>query len=604
MRNKMTVPEKLQSVRKMMEADGVIAYVVTTADYHNSEYTGAYFETRRFLSGFTGSAGTLIIGLKEAALFTDGRYFIQAEKELSGSGITLMKMGIEGTPAVSDYVKSLLDGKDGSIAMNFKTVTIKDGKDYEQTGAAVVDRDYGSLIWKDRPSMSKEPAFELDIRYAGEDRRAKISRIREYMSEAGAEHHILTTLDDIAWTLNIRGNDILYNPMVLAYLYIGMEDAVLYADRDKFSDELTNRLEKDGVLISDYEAFYHKVESLAESVLYDKDRTNYLVERMLPEQTVRIERTNPEILMKAVKNETETENEKRAHIKDGVAVTKFIYWLKNAVKYGFGEAGDGLQTVTETDAADYLESLRKNQEGYIEPSFGTISAYNANAAMMHYNPYEGDPVVLKPEGILLVDSGGQYLEGTTDVTRTIALGAVSDEIKRHYTAVLRGMLNLSGAKFLKGCIGMNLDILAREPLWEMGLDYRCGTGHGVGYLLGVHEPPNGFRWKKVPERDDGCVLLPGMITTNEPGVYIEGSHGIRIENELLTVSDFTNEYGEYLKFETLTYVPVEMDLVDLPQLTPKETARLKAYQQAVFTVLSPYLNEEEKKWLYHVCCEM
>lgn len=590
----MTVNDKLKAVREMMEEDGAGVYVVTTADYHNSEYVGAYFETRKFLSGFTGSAGTLVVGLEEAALFTDGRYYIQAERELRGTGICLMRMGMEGTPSVLSYVKALLGDSKKKIAMDFKTVPAKDGKKYA-AAAEVLDREYGNLIWDGRPAMSCEPAFELDIRYAGEDRQSKISRIREYMESVHAKQHILTTLDDIAWTLNIRGNDILYNPMVLSYLYISMEEAVLYSDKNKFSEELTAGLKKDGVAICDYNMFYDKLTMLSGNVLLDQDRINYLADRMLPEAVERVERTNPEILMKAVKNETETENIRQAHIKDGTAVTKFIYWLKNAVK---------TKVLTERDAADYLETLRKEQSGYIEPSFTTISAYNANAAMMHYNPYEADAAVLKPEGILLVDSGGQYLEGTTDITRTIALGEVSSEIKAHYTAVLRGMLNLSDAKFLKGCIGMNLDILAREPLWELGLDYRCGTGHGVGYLLGVHEPPNGFRWKKVPEREDGCVLLPGMITTDEPGVYVDGSHGIRIENELLTVSDMTNEYGEFLKFETLTYAPIEMELVDLNQMSPKEKIRLKKYQQAVYNVLSPRLDEEEKKWLYHVCCEI
>lgn len=589
----MTAAEKIKAVRKMMEQDNAGAYVVTSADYHNSEYTGAWFETRKFLSGFTGSAGTLVVGSDKAALFTDGRYFIQAEKELSGSGITLMKMGLEETPTVLSYVKSLLTPENNRIAVDFKTVTAKDGREYENAGE-VIDREYGNRIWADRPSMPKEPVFELDIRYAGEERKSKLSRIRQYMEKVGAKHHILTTLDDIAWTLNIRGNDILYNPMVLSYLYIGMEEAVLYADCGKFSKELTARLKEDGVLLSGYEAFYDRLETLTEGVLYDKERVNYLIVSRLPGTAVLIEQTNPEILMKAVKNQTEADNEKKAHIRDGVAVTKFIYWLKNAVK---------TEQITETDAAEYLENLRKQQEGYIEPSFGTISAYNANAAMMHYNPYTGENAVLKPEGLLLVDSGGQYYEGTTDITRTIALGEVSSEVKTHYTAVLRGMLNLSAARFLKGCIGMNLDILARGPLWEMGLDYRCGTGHGVGYLLGVHEPPNGFRWKKVPEREDGCVLLPGMITTDEPGVYIEGSHGIRIENELLTVSDFTNEYGEYLKFETLTYAPIEMELVDFAQMSPKEKTLLKNYQKEVYKRISPYLNPEEEKWLFQVCCE-
>ncbi|MDD6571466.1 MAG: aminopeptidase P family protein [Thermoflexaceae bacterium] len=597
----MTVIEKLEKVREYMKKDNVSVYIVTSSDYHDSEYAGEYFETRKYLSGFTGSAGTLIIGTEKAALYTDGRYFIQAEKELSGSGIELMRMGMESTPSITEYIEGICK-KGTFIAADTRTVSAKDGETYEQVQknagcVGLLNRDYAGAIWTDRPLMSASPAFELALSYAGESRADKLCRIRQFMKESKADGHILTTLDDIAWTLNIRGNDILYNPMVLSYLYLDDKQGFLFTDAGKFSKELTGQLKEDGIEIKPYDEFEEFIRSIMPktSVLYDKEKINYSIYTAMGNTITRIEKTNPEIMMKAVKNHIEAENEKKAHIKDGVAVTKFIYWLKKEVKK---------RKLNEMDAAMYLEKCRKEQEGYIEPSFSTISAYNENAAMMHYNPYVNGPADLKPEGILLVDSGGQYYEGTTDVTRTIALGPVKDEIKTQYTAVLRGMLNLSNARFLKGCIGMNLDILARGPLWEMGLDYRCGTGHGVGYLLGVHEAPNGFRWRKVPEREDGCVLLPGMITTNEPGVYVEGSHGIRIENELLTVLDETNEYGDFLRFETLTCVPVEMDLVDLEQMSPKEINLLKIYQKKVYDTISSYLENDEKEWLLAICCNI
>lgn len=595
----MTVAQKIDKVRKCMKNDNVSIYIVTSSDYHNSEYTGDFFQTRKFLSGFTGSAGTLIVGVDEAVLYTDGRYFIQAENELAGSGIRLMKMGLETTPSIGEYVKTHLVC-DTHIAVDTRTISAKDGTEYakialECAKTDVIHRDYVGEIWTGRPHMSTEPAFELDIKYAGESRKDKLERVRDYMEQVGATGHILTTLDDIAWLLNIRGNDIDYNPLVLSYFYMDKCNAYLFVDVNKFSTELVNSLGKDMVRVLHYELFEEFVSKLGngKSLLYDFGRISYAVYSAIDSECVRIEKENPEILMKAVKNPIECENERKAHIMDGVAVTKFIYWLKHNV---------GKSRITEVDAADFLEEKRKEHKSYIEPSFSTISAYNANAAMMHYNPYGSDETILEPNGVLLVDSGGQYYEGTTDITRTISLGMVSDEIKTHYTAVLRGMLNLSDAHFLRGCIGLNLDILARGPLWEMGLDYRCGTGHGVGYLSGVHEAPNGFRWKKVPERDDGCVLVPGMITTNEPGVYIEGSHGIRIENELLTVADKANEYGEFLKFETLTVVPIDMDLVVLEQMSEREKELLNKYQKMVYDTICSYLNEDEQSWLFEVCC--
>lgn len=595
----MEVRERLKKMRELMKAHNISVYVVTSADYHDSEYTGAYFEERKYLSGFTGSAGTLVVGMEKAGLYTDGRYFIQAERELLNSGIDLMKMGCEDTIPAHDYIKQLLK-KDTYLAADARTISAKEGKKYEElvkevSGKGFLSIDLVNEIWNDRPAMSKEKAFELELRYCGVSRVEKICQVRKVMKEKHVNGHVLTTLDDIAWLLNIRGNDIVYNPMVLAYLYLNEKEVVLYTDKEKFSGALQTSLMTDGVTLKEYDTFYEDLKKLPKDsrILLDESHINYHIIKSLEGMTI-VDEPNPQIHMKAIKNPVEIENVKKAHIKDGVAVTKFIYWIKKNI---------GAVPMTEVSVAEYLENLRKAQEGYLEPSFSTISAYQGNAAMMHYNAYSNAPTVLKPEGLLLVDSGGQYYEGTTDITRTIALGPVSDEIKIHYTTVLRGMLNLAGATFLRGCSGLNLDILARGPLWDMGMDYRCGTGHGVGYLLGVHEAPNGFRYKHVPERNDDCPLVPGMITTDEPGVYVEGSHGIRIENELLCISKEKNEYGEFLAFETLTMAPIEMDLVKLELMSGSEIDRLRQYQQNVYNHIADYLEPEEKEWLYSVCCE-
>jgi Xaa-Pro aminopeptidase len=595
----MDTAAKIKKIREMMKKDGVEVYIVTSSDYHGSEYTGEYFETRKYLSGFTGSAGTLVVCENKAALYTDGRYFIQADRELAGSKIELMKMGMPQTPSIETYISENLH-KGGLLACDTRTISAKEGIGYEKLlsdigASGILFRDYAGLIWQDRPSLSKEKAYELEEKYSGQKRAEKLETVRNAIKAAGAQCHILTALDDIAWLLNIRGNDILYNPMVLSYFYMDENQGILFADRDKFDEKLCQSLAQDGISLREYGEFEEFISSIRDkAVLYDLKKINYSIYSSLDASVNAIARTNPEIMLKAVKNPVECENERQAHIKDGVCVTKFIYWLKREVNKG------GLD---EVKAADYLEELRKKQAGYIEPSFTTISAYNANAAMMHYNPYAGVPSPLKPEGILLVDSGGQYLEGTTDITRTISLGEAELQVKTHYTMVLRGMLNLANAKFLKGCTGRNLDILARGPLWENGLDYRCSTGHGVGYMLGVHEAPNCFRWKKSAQSDDECVLEPGMITTDEPGVYVEGSHGIRIENELLCVRGESGEYGDFLEFETLTLAPVDMELVNLDEMSEKELKLLRQYQKKVYDTLEKYLDCDEKLWLHKVCCE-
>ncbi len=588
------VTERLQHLRALMAKNGIQAYLLPTSDFHESEYVGDYFKSRKYLSGFTGSAGSVVVTLETAGLWTDGRYFIQAARELADSGITLYKMGEEGVPTLEEFlVDSLKEGDvlgfDGRV-VNARLGLRLSEKLSSRKISISYEKDLVDEIWTDRPALPTTPAFLLEEKYSGKSTALKLEAVRSEMQKKQAKYHIITSLDDIAWLFNIRGGDIAYNPVVLSYAVIDSEKAYLFLDERKLSAEIKTELENAGVEIKDYFEIYEFVKTLpkTEKILLDTAKVNYAIYKNLGTDADIIDATNPTVLFKAVKNPVELENLRKAHIKDGVAVTKFIYWLKQNI---------GKTEITEVSASDFLEAKRREQEGCIDLSFDTISAYNANAAMMHYKATEESHAVLKPEGILLVDSGGQYYEGTTDITRTIVLGEISDEIKKHFTAVLRSMLNLSDARFLHGCIGLNLDILARGPIWDMDLDYKCGTGHGVGYLLNVHEAPNGFRWKKVPERDDGCVLEEGMVTTDEPGVYIEGSHGIRTENELICHKGVKNEYGQFMYFEHLTFAPIDLEAVDTSYMTGREIDSLNRYHKDVYEKLSPYLTDEEKLWL-------
>lgn len=609
------IQQRLIQLRNIMEEKSIDVYVIKTADFHQSEYTGIYFNEREFMSGFTGSAGTLIVTKTSAALFTDGRYFIQAEKQLSGTGIELMKLGVAGTASILEYIDANVP-ESGCAAFDGRTIEAVWGLELEKilmkkNALILYEKDYIDLIWTNRPSLSKEPAYLLDVKYAGKSVEDKLKRVRDEMSRKHADTHLIATLDDICWLFNIRGNDVQYNPVVLTFAIITMQEVFLFTDEDKFSAEIRTVLATDNICIKAYEDVYSYVESMGEvSLLIDTGRINYSLYKKIPEKANTVVAENPTVLMKAIKNKVEVENLKAAHIKDGLAVTKFIYWLKENMRMqldfeaikevsGIAENTENTEvtTITEICAADYLEKCRKEQEGFIELSFDTISAYNSNAAMMHYSATPESNAVLKPEGMLLVDSGGQYYEGTTDITRTIALGPVTEEMKKDFTLTLKGMLNLASAKFLHGCSGMNLDILARGPLWNEGIDYRCGTGHGVGYLLNVHEAPNGFRWRHIPGRNDLCVLEEGMVTSDEPGVYIEGKYGIRIENEIVCKKSNLNEYGQFMEFEMLTLVPIDLDLVDQNFLNEDDLERLNQYHQLVYNTLSPYLDTQEANWL-------
>ncbi len=592
------IKERLAKLRELMKREGYTAYVIPTNDFHLSEYTGDYFKERKFMSGFTGSAGTLVVTEDEAGLWTDGRYYIQAERQLEGSTITLFKQGMKDVPLPEEYLAKKM-GEGDVVGFDGRVIPAKWGMDLEtcleKKGAKLCGtKNLIDEIWTDRPAMPKDKLFILEEKYAGETMAQKVLRVREKMAEAGVGVHILTSLDDIAWLYNLRGSDIANTPVFMAYTMISSESVLLFIDSDKLTAETRNYLKENHVEVMPYNAIYEWLTWVDkdETVLLDLNKVNYAIVKGL---LAKIEnQPNPTTLFKAVKNDTEIKNLFTAHIKDGVAVTKFMYWLKTNI---------GKTEITEISASDYLENCRRAQ-GCIDLSFPTISAYNANAAMMHYSATPESNAVLKPEGLLLVDSGGQYYEGTTDITRTMALGSVSDEWKTQYTAVLRGMLNLQNARFLYGCTGLNLDILARGPMWDMDIDYQCGTGHGVGYLLSVHEGPNGFRWRVVPERNDSAVLEAGMITTDEPGVYIAGSHGIRIENELVCRKGEANEYGQFMYFEPLTFAPIDLDAIDVNQLTAVDKKRLNAYHKLVFDTVSPYLTEEEAAWLKKYTAEV
>lgn len=587
------IQKRLEALRSEMKKRGITVYVVPTSDFHQSEYVGEYFKARKYMTGFTGSAGTAVITMKEARLWTDGRYFIQAAAQLEGSGVTLFRMGEEGVPKVEEYVEEQLE-KGGCIGFDGRVMDAKAGKKYaeiaeKKEGSLYVTEDLVDIIWTERPSLPAHKVWILEQEYAGMSTEEKLSQVREQMKQEGADVHILASLYDIAWLLNLRGDDIDHVPVFLSFVAVEENKTTLFINQETLEDKVKKYLKDNQIQVEDYEKIYAYAENLKDhKVLMSLEEVNYRIAENVQKHSQIVDAPNPSLLLKSIKNETELENTRIAHLKDAVAVTKFMYWLKTNI---------GKKEITEISASDYLEELRKEQEHFLDVSFDTICAYGANAAMMHYSASEESNAVLKPEGFLLVDSGGHYLEGTTDITRTFALGELSHEQKKHFTAVCRSNLNLANAKFLYGCSGINLDILARGPLWDMGIDYRCGTGHGVGHILNVHEGPNGFRWKIVQERNDSGKLEAGMITTDEPGVYLEGAYGIRLENELICVKDEKNEYGQFMKFENITYVPMDLDAILPEEMTFREKQELNEYHQMVYEKISPYLNEEERIWL-------
>lgn len=589
----MTIKQKLNALRILMKEKKIDAYLVPTDDFHGSEYVGDYFKCRKYITGFTGSAGTAIITQDMAGLWSDGRYFIQAADQLRDTTIELFKSGEPGVPTVHQFLNDKLQ-EGMCLGFDGRTVSAREAEELqellqEKHITFSVNDDLIGEIWEDRPVLSCEPVMELDIRWTGKSRADKIAEIREQMKAKEADTFILTSLDDIAWLLNIRGNDIHCCPVVLSYLVMMENELRLYANAAAFSEEIRSNLEADGVKIYPYDDVYSYVQSISsdKKVLLSRANVNSRLVSNIPSEVTILDEPNLTLLPKAVKNETEMENERIAHIKDGVAVTKFIHWLKKNVTR---------TTITELSTAEKLYQFRSEQEHFLGESFDPIIAYGTHAAIVHYSATEATDIPLEARGMVLADTGGHYLEGTTDITRTIVLGPVTAKEKKFFTAVLRGNLNLAAAKFKYGCTGLNLDYLAREPLWELGEDYNHGTGHGVGYLLNVHEGPNSFRWKNLPG-NPAPVLEEGMITSDEPGYYLENEFGIRHENLVLCKKAEKTSFGQFMCFEPLTMVPFDLEGINPEEMTERERKLLNDYHQKVYTTISPYLDEEEKEWL-------
>ena len=576
----------IKEFQELLKDKHIDYYIVPTDDDHQSETVGDYYQARAYLSGFTGSAGTLLVTPNEAYLWTDGRYFIQAAKELY-DGITLMKMGQKGVPTLLEFLVEHVQDHE-VIAFDGQTMTchfVLDLEKHLQKDYQIQCIDFMQEFWKDRPQRSCEKAFLYDIQYHGLAAHEKIEIILEYMKENDCQSHIIASLDDIAWTFNIRGNDIPCSPVVLAFALITNERSYLYLQKGSYDLEMVKALQQENVIIKDYQDIYQDAHELTGRVLLSTKHINYQLFEAIQCQVV--DGMNPSQAFKSIKNDVEIQNSQNAHIKDGVAMTKFMYWLKN----NYGKID-----MDEMSVSDKVLEFRQQQDLFIEPSFTTICAWKDNAALMHYHPTKEQYSPIDQDGMLLIDSGGQYMDGTTDITRTFVLGQITPIQKKHFTMVLQGMLTLQNAHFLHGCTGQSLDILARSPMWSEDIDYQCGTGHGVGHLLNVHEGPQGFRYK-LRSIDENVTLEPGMNITDEPGIYLEGQYGIRIENELLCVKGVENEYGQFLHFEPLTFVPIDLDAIEVDMLSQKEKNWLNQYHQEVYDKISPYLNEDEKQWL-------
>lgn len=588
----MSTAKRVEKLRALMAEKGMDAYVVPTADFHQSEYVGEHFKARKFISGFSGSYGTAVITKDDGGLWTDGRYFFQAINELEGSGIRLMKMFVGDTPSVTEFLADVVP-EGGTVGFDGRVMSMGEGEEFEEALTPKnikinYSEDLIDEIWEDRPPLSEKPAFFLEEKYSGESTASKLARVREKMKEAGADIHIIASLDDTCWLLNVRGDDIDFFPLLLSYSIVTMDSVELYVDERKLNDQILAEFAKNNVHIHPYNDIYEDVKKLDPSLsaMIDPMKMNYALFKNIPCKTV--EAANPEILMKAMKNPVELENIKEAHIKDGIAITKFMYWVKTRFDK---------EKITELSAADKLTSLRAAQDGYIRDSFEPLCAFADHAAMMHYSPSPESDVELKEGAFFLNDTGGGYYQGSTDITRTFVLGSVDQQMKKYFTAVVRAMMRLSRARFLYGCYGYNLDILARGPIWDLDLDFQCGTGHGVGYLGNVHEPPTGFRWYIVPSKNEHHQLEEGMVITDEPGIYEDGQFGIRIENEFIVRKGVQNKYGQFMYFETITFAPIDLDGIDPEEMSKDEREWLNNYHKDVYEKIGPHLTDEEREWL-------
>ncbi len=593
------IKDRLLRLRKKMAEEGIDYYMMPTSDFHNSEYSADFFKVREYFCGFDGSNGTLVVSADEAGMWTDGRYFIQAENQMKGTGVILFRMLEPGVPTITEYL--LKNMKEGQVlGFDGRVVSTSIGENLEKKLAdkkvtLKFDKDLAEEVWTERPALPCHDMYVLSDELCGMSFKEKLSVVREKMAEAGCEFYLLSKLDDIMWLTNLRGNDVECNPVALSYAIITGDEFTLFVQEKEITDSVRQYCDREGIVLKDYHSLISEVEktSMSGNVLVDKRNTNFLTYKTLVKKAEEAKvflknEKDPTELLKACKNDTEIKNIREVYVRDSAKLTEFIYWVKSNV---------GKTEITEYSAAMKLDSMRAELPGFIELSFPTISAYNANAAMAHYEATEDNYAVVKPEGMLLVDSGGTYMGGTTDVTRTIVVGEISDEIRRTYTATVVGMLRLANANFLEGCSGKNVDILARQCLWDMGIDYKHGTGHGIGYILNVHEGPQNIRWRFTPGQNE-APLLPGMIVSDEPGVYIEGEYGIRIENILEVVKGEENEYGQFLHFAHLTYAPIDLEAIDKKYMEPRDVKALNDYHAEVYRRVSPLIKDAKiLNWL-------
>ncbi len=584
------IKDRLSALRAVMAKEGIDYYMMPTSDFHNSEYSADFFKVREYFCGFDGSNGTLVVSQDEAGMWTDGRYFIQAENQMKGTGVKLYKMLEPGVPTISEYLKTNM--KEGqTLGFDGRVISTSIGEDLEKKLSAKkvslkIDKDLAQEVWTDRPALPCHDMYVLSDELCGKSFKEKLAVVREKMNEYGTTIHLLSKLDDIMWLTNLRGNDVECNPVALSYAVITADEFLLFAQPDEVTDEVKSYCDSVGITLKDYHELFSYIEGAAFTgdVLFDKRNTNFLTFKTLSKKTKEAgvslkNEKDPTELLKACKNETELRNIREVYLRDSAKLTEFIYWVKNNV---------GKIPMTEYSAAMKLDSMRAALPGFIELSFPTISAYKANAAMAHYEATEDNCSEIKPEGMLLVDSGGTYMGGTTDVTRTIVVGHISDEIKRNYTATVMGMLRLAKANFLEGCTGKNVDILARQPLWDLGIDYQHGTGHGIGYVLNVHEGPQNIRWRFTPGQNE-APLMPGMIVSDEPGVYIQDEYGIRIENIVEVVKRGNGRYGQFLGFDHLTYVPIDLEAIDTSIMDSSDIKALNDYHAEVYRRISPLI---------------
>ncbi len=582
--------KRIENLSKEIKNNKIDVYYLNTSDYHMSEYVPTYFKTIEYFSGFSGSLATLLVDESSANIFVDGRYHIQAENQCVLNGVNVVKLGTKGALDPIAFLEK--NYKNKIVGLDGKRTSIAFAKELINKGLKLKNIDIYSSLIENRPALSKDKLYKLDVEYVGETRKQKLDKVKYVLD---GKTHIVNNLESIAYMLNLRGNDIIYTPVFLSYLVFNKNDVYFFIDLERLDEEIIEELYEDGVIIRPYDEYYDFLKTLnKETILLDENKVNYETYCSILNKGNKVVNCLSIIEeMKSKKNDVEIQNTTLAHIYDGVAMLRFLKWLDQTDK----------ETLNEYTAACKLNEFRLTYKAF-DLSFNPIVAYNANAAMMHYGPTKENNCQLHNEGILLVDSGGQYKQGTTDITRTICLGPVSDEFKMHFTTVLKSMFNLSSAKFMEGLSGNQVDILARKDIWELGIDYRCGTGHGVGHVLAVHEAPPNIRYMHSASRSEEVPLAVGNVVSDEPGIYLEGKYGIRCENLLLVKKDEQTEYGQFLSFKTLTLVPFDLRLIDKKCLDDKTIKLLNDYHKEVYETLSPYLNEEERLYLYKITREI